>query len=145
MKKVYNKHIGAYGILIRNGKIALIIKTRGGYKGKLDLPGGGIEHNETPTEALKREIMEEAGVIVVSYKLFDTITTNLTWQMTNDTIEDLHHFGILYRVKAKGKLKTTPDGIDSGGCKWYEINKLHKDEVTPFVLYSLEKSGYKLQ
>ena len=145
MKKIYNKHIGAYGILIRNGKIALIIKTRGGYKGKLDLPGGGIEHNEKPTEALKREILEEAGVNVVSYKLFDTITTNLTWQMTNDTIEDLHHFGILYRVKTKGKLKTTPDGIDSGGCKWYEINKLHKDEVTPFVLYSLEKSGYKLQ
>ena len=145
MKKIYNKHIGAYGILIRNGKIALIIKTRGGYKGKLDLPGGGIEHNEKPTEALKREILEEAGVNVVSYKLFDVITYNLIWQMTNDTIEDLHHFGILYRVKTKGKLKTTPDGIDSGGCKWYEINKLHKDEVTPFVLYSLEKSGYKLQ
>lgn len=145
MKKVNNKHIGAYGILIRNGRIALIIKTRGGYKGRLDLPGGGIEHNETPTEALKREILEEAGVNVVSYKLFDVITYNLIWQMTNDTIEDLHHFGILYRVKTKGKLKTTPDGIDSGGCKWYEINKLHKDEVTPFVLYSLEKSGYKLQ
>ena len=36
------------------------------------------------------------------------------------------------------------DGIDSNGAKWYKINELHKKEVTPFVLYSLEKLGYKL-
>ncbi len=144
MKEVYNKHIGAYGIFIRNGKIALITKTRGGYTGKLDLPGGGIEHNETPTEALIREVMEEAGVKVLSYQLFDVVTNNLIWQVTKNTIEDLHHFGILYKIKVKGKIKTTPDGIDSGGCKWYKIKELHKDEVTPFVSYSLEKLGYKL-
>ena len=86
------------------------------------------QFHEDTIETLKREIKEEIGRNVVSYKLFDVITYNLIWKMTNDTIEDLHHFGILYRVKTKGKLKTTPDGIDSGGCKWYEINKLHKDE-----------------
>ena len=48
MKTVVKTHIGAYGILIRDGKIALIKKARGGYKGKYDLPGGGIEHTETP-------------------------------------------------------------------------------------------------
>ena len=41
MKTVIKTHIGAYGILIRDGKIALIKKARGGYKGKYDLPGGG--------------------------------------------------------------------------------------------------------
>ena len=46
--------------------------------------------------------------------------------------------------KAKGILKKDPDGIDSNGAKWYKIEKLHKDEVTPFVLYGLEKLGYKL-
>ena len=45
MKTVVKTHIGAYGILIRDGKTALIKKARGGYKGKYDLPGGGIEHN----------------------------------------------------------------------------------------------------
>ena len=34
MKTVVKTHIGAYGILIRDGKIALIKKARGGYKGK---------------------------------------------------------------------------------------------------------------
>ena len=144
MKEVYNKHIGAYGVLIRNEKMALILKSRGGYKGKLDLPGGGIEHSETPIEALCREVMEEAGLKVLSYQLLDVVTNNITWNMTKDTIENLHHFGILYIVKACGKLKTVPDGIDSNGCKWYKISELHKDQVTPFVSYSLERLGYKL-
>ncbi len=61
METIVKTHVGAYGILIRNEKIALIKKARGGYKGKYDLPGGGIEHNETPIETLHREIMEEIG------------------------------------------------------------------------------------
>ena len=145
MKKVYGKHIGSYGLIIRNSKIALIKKARGGYLGKLDLPGGGIEHQETPREALCREIMEEAGLLVTSYQLLDATSTNITWQMTKNTIEDLHHFGILYSVKTKGKLKMDPDGLDSNGAKWYKISELHKDEVTPFVFYGLSILGYKLQ
>ncbi len=145
MEKVKNKHIGAYGFIIRDGKIALISKAIGGYKGKLDLPGGGIEHTETPEEALCRELMEEAGVEVIKYQLLDAVATNITWQMTDDIVEDLHHFGILYVVEVKGTLKDTPDGIDSNGAKWYKISELKKDEITPFTLFGLEKLGYKIK
>ncbi len=145
MKKVKGKHIGAYGIIIRNDKVVLIKKARGGYTGKLDFPGGGIEHTESVVDALYREVMEEAGLIVTSYHLIDAVTTNIVWQMTSDIIEDLHHFGILYKINTKGKLKTTPDGIDSLGARWYKINELKKNMVTPFVLIGLEKLGYKLK
>ncbi len=145
MKKEINKHIGAYGLIIRDGKIALIKKARGGYLGKLDLPGGGIEHTESPEEALVLEINEEAGLKVIDYELIDVVTNNIIWQMKEDTIEDLHHFGVLYKVNAEGILKEVPDGLDSNGCNWYEINKLNKEEVTPFVIYGLEQLGYKLK
>lgn len=144
MKTVKNKHIGAYGIIIQNEKIVLIKKAIGGYKGKLDLPGGGIEHFELPKEALKREIMEEAGLEVIDYQLFDATSTNISWQMKENMIEDLHHFGILYIVKARGKIKSEPDGIDSNGADWYKINELKKEDLSPFTIYSLEKLGYKL-
>lgn len=145
MKIVKNKHIGAYGIIINDEKIVLIKKARGGYTGKLDLPGGGIEHTELPSEALQRELMEEAGVIVLEYKLLDVTSTNIKWKMQKKLIEDLHHFGILYLVKVTGLLKEEPDGIDSNGAAWYEIANLKKDELTPFVIYSLEKLGYELK
>ncbi|MFB3225231.1 NUDIX domain-containing protein [Exiguobacterium sp. PHA03] len=41
-------------------KIAVIQKK----DGKLFLPGGGIEANETPEECLKREVLEETGMDV---------------------------------------------------------------------------------
>lgn len=48
------RHLGVYGILIKNDKILLIRKGNGPYKGLLDLPGGTIEFDESPKEALER-------------------------------------------------------------------------------------------
>ena len=44
--EIKKKRIGVYGVIIQNEKIALVRKAGGGYKGKLDLPGGGMEHKE---------------------------------------------------------------------------------------------------
>jgi 8-oxo-dGTP pyrophosphatase MutT (NUDIX family) len=46
-----------YGILIENGKV-LLSKQWDGY----DIPGGGVELDETLDEALKREFVEETGL-----------------------------------------------------------------------------------
>lgn len=50
---------GARGIVIRqDGKIAIFYKSN---KKQYKLPGGGIENNETPEIAFKREVLEETG------------------------------------------------------------------------------------
>lgn len=146
MKTVKGKHIGAYGFIIKNDKIALIRKARGGYTGLLDIPGGGIEHNETPVDALKRELMEEANVTVLDYQLLTATSRTFTWQMTDKIKEDLHHFGILYKVRVlEEDVKKEADGIDSLGCNYYEINKLKKEDLTPFTIEGLEILGYHLK
>ena len=146
MKEVISTHVGSYGIIIRDEKIALIKKARGGYKGKLDLPGGGIEHDETPVEALKRELMEEAGVTVTSYELLDATSKTFKWQMEEDVIENLHHIGILYTVEVReNELKADADGLDSEGADWYSIKDLSKSNLSAFTIYSLEKPGYNLK
>ena len=38
--------VGVYGVIIKDNKIALVKKKNGGYKGKYDLPGGGMKFHE---------------------------------------------------------------------------------------------------
>lgn len=145
MKEVQSTHVGAYGFIIRNDDVALIKKARGGYTGLLDIPGGGIEHDETPVEALKRELMEEAGVTVKGYELLTATSRTFKWQMEKDVIEDLHHIGILYKVDVEeDNVKEEADGIDSNGCNFYKIKDLSKKELTPFTIEGLELLGYSI-
>ncbi len=51
----------ARSIVIRDGKIAMIHSQKYGY---YKFPGGGIEKGETPVQAMIRETLEEAGLIV---------------------------------------------------------------------------------
>ena len=146
METIVKTHVGAYGIMIKDNKIALVRKARGGYKGNLDLPGGGIEHTEQPFETLKREIREEAGIGITSYKLLDVVATNIKWEMEPDLWEDLHHIGILYTVETnESSLKSDADGLDSDGANWYNLNELNKTELSPFTIMALEKLGYTLK
>ena len=144
MKTIVKTHVGAYGILIRDGKIALVKKARGGYKGKYDLPGGGIEHTETPIEALHREMMEEVSGTVIKEELLDVTSTNIKWLMEKDVMEDLHHIGILYLVDIKEEnLKIDADGLDSDGAVWLPIEDLKEEQLSPFAWYALKKLNYK--
>ena len=146
MKKVKSTHVGSYGFIIKNDEVALIKKARGGYTGLLDIPGGGIEHDETPVDALKRELMEEAGVTVKKYELITATSRTFEWQMEEDLIEDLHHIGILYKVEVEeDTVKEEADGIDSNGCNYYKINDLSKKNLTPFAIEGLELLGYFLK
>ena len=146
MKEVKSIHVGAYGFIIKNDEIALIKKARGGYTGLLDIPGGGIEHNETPVEALKRELMEEAGVTVKNYKLITATSRTFKRQVNKNLIEDLHHIGILYKVEVEeDNVKEEADGLDSNGCNYYKIKDLSKKELTPFTIEGLELLGYKVK
>ena len=145
MKKiVVDTHVGSYGVIIQDGKIALIKKARGGYKGLYDLPGGGIEHDETPLEALTRELMEEIGVSIVKAELLDAVSKTFKWDVNDDLIQDLHHIGILYLVEIESdELKTDADGLDSLGGEWKDIDKVKEEAVSPFTWMALKKLGYK--
>ena len=142
--EVKERRIGAYGVIVRDERIALVRKAKGGYKGKLDLPGGGLEHGETPIETLIRELMEEINGTVLDAKLLDATSVNIKWEMQPDLFQDLHHIGILYEVEIlEDKLKEDADGLDSEGSDWYLISDLEENMVSPLTWYSLKKLNLK--
>lgn len=142
------KHLGAYGIIIRNDKILLIKKFGGPYDKKLDLPGGTIEFCERPEDTIKRELMEEVGIEVINYQIFDVDSVSFDWQYKNDSVK-VHHIGIFYKIlnynnDIKNVVKVDEINDDSMGAEFYDINKLSKDELSAIAIMELEKMGYKL-
>jgi len=145
MKQI--KHIGVYGLIIKDNKILLIKKNGGPYDGKLDLPGGTIEFNETIEEALVRELQEEVGIDIIDYKLFDVVTTNIKWIHKNEELET-KHIAILYTVNEfkndiKNTVEITDINDDSKGAEYYDIDKLKKEQLSNIALLALKKLDYK--
>ena len=144
-----NKHLGAYGIVIKNERILLVKKHGGPYDGKYDLPGGTIEFCERPAIALKRELMEEVGIEVVNYELFDADSVAFEWLFKEDILVKVHHTGIFYKVldyknDIKKEVEVNEVNDDSLGAYFYEIDKLSKDELSAIAILELEKLGYKV-
>ena len=54
----------AAAVMIRDGKIFATERGYGDYKDWWEFPGGKIEENESPTDAVSREIGEELGVSI---------------------------------------------------------------------------------
>ena len=144
-----NKHLGAYGIVIEDNKILLIKKAIGPYDGKLDLPGGTIEFCERPEDALKRELLEETGINITRYELYDSDSINVDWYQDNIKIKT-HHIGIFYKVleyknEIKENIEIDSKNDDSLGADFYEIGELKKDNLSEIAILELSKLGYKLK
>lgn len=103
---------GARGIVIRNdGKIAVFNKSK---KNEYKLPGGGIEENENPKEAFKREVLEETGCII---EIIDELGTTEEYKSQDNfkqtsfvfvgkVIEDTKILHLTQKEKDKGAILT---------------------------------------
>ena len=136
--------------MIKGDKILLIKKFGGPYNEKLDLPGGTIEFCEKPEEALKRELMEEVGIDITNYQLFDADSVAFEWQFKEDILIKVHHTGIFYKVldyknDIKKEIEVDEKNDDSLGADFYEIDKLNKNELYAIAILELEKLGYHLK
>ena len=133
---IINKfHLGVYAIILKEGSILLIKKSRGPYTGKLDLPGGKPEHGETPEQTLTREVDEETGIKALTGKLFDNYSTVAQQKMNESEQENTHHMGMIYLVSSydDSALTEEMDTEDSLGAQWYPLDALTQDGLSPFA------------
>ena len=145
-----HKHLGAYALILKDNQILLIKKITGPYDGKLDLPGGTIEFSETPEETLKRELLEETGIYVIDYELFDANSVTVVWKPQENLEVKTHHIGIFYKIlnyknEIKKEIQIDEINDDSLGAEFYDIDKLTKDNLSAIAILELEKLGYHLK
>ncbi len=67
------------GVCIRDGKVLLARHTYGSGTGKLIIPGGYVEMGEAPQDAVRREFLEETGVVVEPQALIGIRFNSRDW------------------------------------------------------------------
>lgn len=127
-------HLGIYGLLVHDGKMLMIKKSRGPYTGKLDLPGGKLEHGEILEQALARELREETGVSVKQSKLISNMTTTVTFEDDGQRIE-MYHVGLIYKITDYNidNLITEMNIEDSLGAQWVDTETVSVHNLSPFA------------
>ena len=109
--------LGARGIVIReDGKIAVFNKSN---KNEYKLPGGGIEGDEDPQEAFKREVLEETGCEIEIIKSLGTIEE----YKSLDNFKQISYVFVGKVLKDTKKLNVTEKEKDEGAKLLWETPK----------------------
>jgi 8-oxo-dGTP diphosphatase len=125
------------GYLIHNDRVLLI------HHKKLDTwipPGGHIEENETPDDAVRREFREELNLNVEILNRNDIPNEgNITEQLTVPFYVNIHNVGdhehccffYLCVPRNPGEIRINRKELNDSG--WFSLEDLEKDHVPPDV------------
>lgn len=87
-------------IILHEGTVFATQRGYGAFKDGWEFPGGKIEENETPQEALVREIREELDTEIAVRDLFDTVEYD--YPGFSPVHEMLHMYGNIRKSGLKG-------------------------------------------
>jgi len=118
--KNFKFRASVYGVLVEDDKV--LLKRHPAIE-KFDLPGGGVELDETIPDALIREFKEETGLSVEVGKLLLVEDSFFTYNG-----EDAHGILIFYEVRKTGGTLTT-NNDDSVEVRLFDIVSLNHDNL----------------
>jgi len=92
------QRLAVYALVRRGGEVLLTrISGRGAHPGAWTLPGGGLDHGESPRDALAREVREECGVECAVGDLLDVHDTHFEGTAPSGRFEDFHGVHLVFR------------------------------------------------
>lgn len=107
------------GVLVRDGKVLLARRGIEPRLGHWDLPGGFVEETETPDSAVRRELLEETGLVVETAEL---------QRIDIEPYGDRHVFSVTYLVTARGEPAAADDVAE---LRWFGPDELPAEMAFP--------------
>ena len=109
-QKTFTVSVGAF-VVNDEGKVLLLdhlLRPGSGW----GIPGGFINENEQPEQAVRREICEEIGLEIEAVELVQVRTTN-------------RHVEILVRARARGEVK--PKNYEIKEARWFALDEMPEE------------------
>jgi 8-oxo-dGTP diphosphatase len=104
-------------------------------RGRWFLPGGGIQHGESPPDSLRREMEEESGLSVTVGPLLEVISDVRTVPPDHTS---LHTVRLIYRIDTwAGDLRPEANGT-TDAVDWFTPDQLRTLPLAHYVTTVLD-------
>lgn len=124
-KEVSLRHVTVDGLVIDKNKILLVKRAPHlSNPNKYCLPGGFLDRDETTSEGVKREVLEETGYEVKDVTLFKVVDN------PHRKGEDRQNVGFLFIVKVGEKINESDEEVEE--VVWFDLDKLPQEEDFAF-------------
>jgi ADP-ribose pyrophosphatase YjhB (NUDIX family) len=133
----YPRHpiLGVGAIIFRRDRVLLIERGKPPLKGFWSLPGGAVETGERLEESVRREVLEETGLVIKPVRLF-TIFERI---MRDDRGEAEYHYVLLdYLCRVTGG--TLKAASDVSRVAWVPRTALSRYKITEGTLPVIERA-----
>jgi 8-oxo-dGTP diphosphatase len=138
-----HQRVAAYAVIVEGGRLLLTqLAGHTGAAGRWNLPGGGLDPGESPTEGVVREVAEETGQTVDEVRLVDVMTQHWVGRSPRG-LEDYHAVRLLHTARCTRP--TRPVVHDVGGstsdARWVPLDDLAAVDVVASVGAALRAAG----
>lgn len=111
---VPRQRIGAYAVVTSElGVLGTVNSDRTPAPGTWALPGGGVDPDESPAEAVIREVYEESGQAIQIQQVLTLESEHWIGRAPSGVLEDFHALRIVYSAKCEAP--SSPVVHDLGG------------------------------
>lgn len=122
-----NQHVTVDAVLVQNGKLLLVRRARDPQKGWLDFPGGFVNPDEKPADAVVREVREELHIDAHVVRLLGM------WGPSPYPYKGVTHYNcggyFLMQIDAG---EPRPDD-DVASIEWFSLEELPQPEEMAFT------------
>lgn len=129
--------------VVRRGDEVLLarLSERAVETGRWTLPGGGVDHGESPEHALVRELQEETGLRATVGRLLGVNDRHLTGNAPDGRFEDFHAVNLVYAatVEADAEPRVVEEDGTTDAVAWVPLADVESGAVpvTELVRFAL--------